>query len=196
MDFDQAARLFRVVILGESSVGKTSIIDRLVNKEFNPMEAPTIGACFLLHHEQVENVCIEMQIWDTAGQEKYKALSPIYCRGAAAAIVTFDVTSRESFDRVGDWIKLVQECSCTDTAIFVAANKWDLKVRAEVSESDMTNWSSTSDFKIVKTSAKTGEGVTELFKMVAEEIFKRGCVSKPAQKMKLDAARQKNEGCC
>jgi Ras-related protein Rab-5C len=139
-----------------------------------------------------------MQIWDTAGQEKYKALSPIYCRGAAAAVVTFDVTNRLSFDRVNDWIKLVHECSCADTAVFIAANKWDLKGRAEVTETEMQSYPQQSDFRIVKTSAKTGEGVAELFRMVAEEIFRRGCASRPTQRMKVDVTQKKSgsSGCC
>jgi small GTP-binding protein len=178
MNFGDATQLFRVVTLGESSVGKSSLINRLVNKEFNPGEQATIGATFLLHSEEIDGARIEMQIWDTAGQEKYKSLSPIYCRGAAAAVVAFDVTNHESFEKLEQWTNLVSEVSGTDTAIFIAANKCDLLSRIEVSEEQINRWAASRNFRVVRTSAKTGEGVAELFRAVAEAIFRGACITR------------------
>jgi small GTP-binding protein len=196
MNFGDNTQLFRVVTLGESSVGKSSIINRLVNKEFNSVEPSTIGATFLLHSEEVENIRIEMQIWDTAGQEKYKSLSPIYCRGAAAAIVVFDITNHDSFHKLEQWTNLVTEVSGTDTAVFIVANKCDLIARVEIGDDVMNNWASSHGFKLMKTSAKTGEGVADLFQQVAEAIYRNGCTSRPSQDKGRLTPADGEGGCC
>jgi small GTP-binding protein len=199
MNFSDNTQLFRVVTLGESSVGKSSLINRLVNKEFNPGEQATIGATFLLHSEEVENSRIEMQIWDTAGQEKYKSLSPIYCRGAAAAVVTFDVTNHDSFEKLEQWTNLVTEVSGTDTAVFIAANKCDLASRIEVSDEQMNRWAAARNFRLVKTSAKTGDGVAELFQQVAEAIYRGAILPGPSSvrsKLGAGVASDGGGGCC
>lgn len=196
MDFDNSAHLFRVVTLGESSVGKTSIINRLVNKEFNAIEQPTIGSTFLLHEEEVEDFRIEMQIWDTAGQEKYKSLSPIYCRGAAAAVVTFDLTNHDTFEKLEQWTNLVSEVSGTDTVIFIAANKCDLTMKAQVTDEEMKTWTEARGYQLVKTSAKTGDGVFELFRAVAEALYRKGSYSRFSQRSTPAPARNQQKSCC
>lgn len=192
MNFENSSHIFRVVTLGDSSVGKTSIINRLVNKEFNTVEQSTIGATFLLHEEEIDDYKIEMQIWDTAGQEKYRSLSPIYCHGAAAALVTFDITKRESFETLETWSNLVTEVSKADTIIFIVANKIDLMDQAEVNEEEMNEWARSRGYKLAKTSAKTGQGIPELFRQVAEEIVNHGYIvlDPPSPTPK------KNSDCC
>jgi small GTP-binding protein len=194
MDFSQDGQIFRVVILGESSVGKTSIINRLVNKEFNPVEQATVGAAFLLHQEKVDGFAIEMQIWDTAGQEKYKSLSPIYCRGAAAAVVAFDITNHRSFEKLDDWATLVTEVAGADTAIFIVANKCDLS--PTVDEREIEAWIASRGFTLVRTSAKTGEGVTELSTAVAEALFRKGSANRPATRLPPIGGNGAGQRCC
>lgn len=193
MDFHARPNLFRVVVLGESSVGKTSIINQLVHNEINPMEQSTIGASFIIFEEVIDGNRIGMQIWDTAGQEKYRSLSPIYCRGAAAAIITYDITSIASFSKLEQWANLVGDVSGTDTVIFVAGNKCDLTASAEVSDEEVNAWAEARGFPVVKTSAKTGQGVSELFHAIAIELNKKGCFSHKTHKILRDS---KSSSCC
>lgn len=192
MDF-QPKNLFRVVTLGESSVGKTSIINQLVHREINPVEQPTIGASFLVFEEEVEGNRIGMQIWDTAGQEKYKSLSPIYCRGAAAAIIVYDITCHRSFEKLEQWAYLVSDVSGADTVIFIVANKCDLAAMAEVSDDEVNAWAEARGFAVVKTSARTGQGVAELFHAMAIELNKREYLSRGSNRILTDA---KKTSCC
>lgn len=120
MDLQNRDSLHRVVTIGETSVGKTSIITQLVKKSFNPNEKSTVGAMFVVYNQKLDTstlkdelnnvnnnggeVVVEMQIWDTAGQERFRSLGPIYYRGAEAAVVVFDFTSLNSFERLQSWI--------------------------------------------------------------------------------------------
>jgi small GTP-binding protein len=197
MDFDEHSQLYRVVTLGESSVGKSSIINRLGHNAFNPIEQPTIGATFLLHSEESDRGKIEMQIWDTAGQEKYRSLSPIYCRGAAAAIIVFDVTNRDSFAKLDQWTTLVTETSGVDTAIVSAANKCDLAEKAKVSDDEMNGWAQAAAFKLIRTSAKTGDGIEDLVHEVAIGIASgRAFVGGSSGVGGLKKNSEAREGCC
>ena len=98
--------LFRIVTVGETSVGKTSILNRFISEEFDFNERPTIGGTFLIFSQEIENKKIDLQIWDTAGQEKYRSLGPIYCRDASVGLIVFDITSTISFYKLKDWIKI------------------------------------------------------------------------------------------
>ena len=168
--------LLRIVTLGESSVGKTSIINRLMNKSFDNLYQPTVGATFVLHEEYVDDNKVEMQIWDTAGQEQYKSLSPIYCRNAAAAIIIFDITNHESFLKLDEWLQLIKNASNTEPILFIAANKSDLIDSRKVSEIEMNEYSTKRNIPIFYTSAKNGDGIDELFQKIAKEIVDKGFV--------------------
>jgi small GTP-binding protein len=196
MDFDQGAHLFRVVTLGEASVGKTSLINQLVNKTFSCDEPSTIGATFVVHDEVVEDFRLEMQIWDTAGQEKYKSLCPIYCRGSAGAVVVFDLTNRESFEKLAQWTTLVLEVAGTETAVFVAANKSDVPLQSQVTDQAIAAWSEAQGIPVVKTSAKTGDGVPQLFRSLAEAIYHKGCQTRDTPRLPKPRASAESESCC
>ena len=95
--------LLKVIILGDSGVGKTSLMNQYVNKKFNAQYKATIGADFLTKEVTVDDRLVTMQIWDTAGQERFRAMAPMYYRNAAAAIVCFDITDESSFNTMKEW---------------------------------------------------------------------------------------------
>jgi small GTP-binding protein len=115
----------KVVLLGNSQVGKTCIITRLISGRFSE-SAPTIGAAFQTHMLSTPNGSVTLQIWDTAGQEQYRSLSPMYYRAAQVAILCYDITSVPSFDAISDWIRELDDRAGKSIQIIVAATKTDL----------------------------------------------------------------------
>ena len=124
---------FRVVVIGNDSVGKTSILTRLIQNKFSPYEPGTIGANYQVYHEIVEGESVDMQIWDTAGQERFKSLTPVYCRNAAAGVVVFSLTNRVSFNELNHQVEEFIDIASDNAIVFVAANKSDMVDDFEVS---------------------------------------------------------------
>ncbi len=124
-------REIKFVLLGDSGVGKSSLVLRFVAQSFRPFSESTIGASFMSKQMEVDGGRVKMQIWDTAGQERYHSLAPMYYRGASAAIVVYDITRRESFATLQRWVTELQE-KTKDIQILVAGNKKDLEVRTSL----------------------------------------------------------------
>jgi small GTP-binding protein len=160
----------RVVVIGDSSVGKTSILSRLLEDRFDHNEGATIGANYQLWMDEIASVKVELQIWDTAGQEKYRSLGPIYFRGAIGAVIIYDVTNRESFNHLEDWITGFSEVAETGALIVVAGNKCDATEHV-VGRAEAREWAIARGIDWYQTSAKTGEGITELFRKFAGALL-------------------------
>jgi small GTP-binding protein len=188
-------KLFRVITIGDTSVGKTSIITKLVRGEFEAEKQSTVGAMFVAHVEILGSRRIEMQVWDTAGQERFRSLGPIYYRNAAAAIVVFDVTSSETFKRLDNWIHAFLSIAGERAFICIVGNKIDLVDSIAVSDTEVREWAEAHHFPYVKTSAKTGAGVRELFRAVAEELLKRETQVTPPESV-VQNARGADQKCC
>jgi len=163
---------YRIVLIGDSSVGKTSIINRLVNQTFNYDEQTTVGGLFCNYREEVDKTKIEMQIWDTAGQERFQSLSPIYYRNSSAGIVVFDVTNSASFKHLDNWISNFITHAGSDALVVIAANKSDLVSSSVVTSDHISEWLRDKHFRFFEVSAKSGSGVAELFRYVAQELNK------------------------
>ena len=117
---------FKLVLLGDSAVGKSSLVLRFVKKQFFEYQESTIGAAFLTQTLVVDDNTVKFEIWDTAGQERYHSLAPMYYRGAAAAIVVYDLTNHQSFIRAKSWVKELQRQGKDNMIIALAGNKVDL----------------------------------------------------------------------
>jgi small GTP-binding protein len=161
----------RVVVVGDSTVGKTSILGHLVSRTFNPHQAPTVVSNFHYYADDVGGIGVELQIWDTAGQEKFRALGPIYFRNASAAIAVYDRTSRESFEHLPQWIDAFTETAGPQAVIAVAANKRDLP-NERVTFSEAEEWAREHNYAIVETSAVTGAGIQQLFSGLVGAILR------------------------
>lgn len=170
----------KLVLLGESSVGKTSIVSRFTTGNFNKSNA-TIGAAFMTKNMEVlprdgdENRAIKrinMEIWDTAGQERYRSLAPMYYRNTDVALIVFDVTKLDSFSRAQSWIdelkSYVNQDTRDDITIVLVGNKVDLLELDENALFDLGNVPHGNE--IIRVSAKTGEGIAELFEHIARII--------------------------
>ncbi|EAY12547.1 small GTP-binding protein, putative [Trichomonas vaginalis G3] len=172
----------RVVVIGDSAVGKTSILNHLIENKFNQYEQSTVGANYQLYCEEVNDQKIEMQIWDTAGQEKFRSLAPIYFRNSAAAVAVYDQTCRQSFEHLETWIRTFTEIAGTDTVITIAANKCDLIDSIDIPFDEASEWAKTRGFNITSTSACSGEGVKQLFSALAHKLTTLGTTNKRAKK--------------
>jgi len=125
----------KLVLLGETSVGKTCVTIRFVKDEFFEFQEPTIGAAFLTQTITIDNTTVKFEIWDTAGQERYRSLAPMYYRGATSAIIVYDITSPSSFEGAKSWVKELQRRGDPHCVIALAANKADLDNEEEPQKS-------------------------------------------------------------
>ncbi|ETW02720.1 hypothetical protein, variant [Aphanomyces invadans] len=124
---------FKLVLIGDTAVGKSCLVVRFVRDEFFEFQEPTIGAAFLTQTVSMDDgVTVKFEIWDTAGQERYRSLAPMYYRGAAAAIVVYDVTNKDSFTGAMSWVKELQRRGDPNVIIALAGNKADLESRRTV----------------------------------------------------------------
>lgn len=123
---------FKLVLLGESSVGKSSLVLRFVKGQFHEFQESTIGAAFLTQTVQIDDTTVKFEIWDTAGQERYHSLAPMYYRGAQAAIVVYDLSNKETFQKAQTWVKELQRQASPSIVIALAGNKLDLAQKRQV----------------------------------------------------------------
>jgi small GTP-binding protein len=185
-------RGFRVVTIGDAAVGKTSIISRLTGEGFNPNVSSTIGANFQQYESQVNNGTVILQVWDTAGHERFRALSPIYYRGAHAAVAVFAMNNRGSLESLPEQISLFLDVA-QGALIYVAANKIDLEDEQLFSKKEAKEFTEKRGWNLFFTSAYSGEGIAELFKVVCEEVSKHQSESKTVP---FPAQPEKSNECC
>jgi len=163
---------FKLVLLGDSAVGKSSLVLRFVKKQFFEYQESTIGAAFLTQTVAVNDFVVKFEIWDTAGQERYHSLAPMYYRGAASAIVVYDITNRQSFVRAKSWVKELQRQGNPNIVIALAGNKLDLQDQRKVEVDEAKSYADDNGIMFMETSAKTNHNVTELFKAIARKLPK------------------------
>jgi small GTP-binding protein len=159
---------FKVVILGDSQVGKTSIISRQMRERNPEVHTPTVGCDCSELYLSVDDQRVVLQVWDTAGQEVYRALVPVYLRGAHAAILVYDVADLVSFEAPHRWHNTLLEVLPTTTSVFIVGNKTDLD--EVVDEETVRGFCADHNFLFFKVSAVTGIGLNELFEEVARQV--------------------------
>merc|ERR1719471_1599048 len=160
----------KLVLLGDTQVGKSSTVIRFVKNEFDQYRYPTIGATFLTQSVNLENYTVRFEIWDTAGQEKYRSLAPLYYRGAHAALIVYDLTNKESFQNAKTWVEEVRKQEGDHVVIGLAGNKSDLAERRAVPTEDGESFASEGGFVFKETSAKTGMNIQDIFRLIAEKV--------------------------
>jgi small GTP-binding protein len=154
----------KVVIIGDSNVGKTCLITRYVDEKFGDTQ-PTIGA---LHRMKTANG-VDLDLWDTAGQERFKSMIPMYYKGAKAIIIAFDVTCNKSFQNAEKWLQEI-ETNTQNCLIVLVGNKTDMTENRVVSSEQIKNFSNTKNISAFECSAKNDNGINEMFDFIAEKI--------------------------
>uniref|UniRef100_A0A3P9J6H0 RAB41, member RAS onco family n=1 Tax=Oryzias latipes TaxID=8090 RepID=A0A3P9J6H0_ORYLA len=192
-EFGNPLRKFKLVFLGEQSVGKTSLITRFMYDSFDNTYQATIGIDFLSKTMYLEDRTIRLQLWDTAGQERFRSLIPSYIRDSAAAVVVYDIANLNSFQQTSKWIDDVRTERGSDVIIMLVGNKTDLADKRQVSVEAAERKARELNVMYIETSAKAGYNVKQLFRRVAAAL--PGMDSAP-EKSKEDSILVLFNPCC
>jgi len=197
--------LLKVIILGDSGVGKTSLMNQYVHKRFSNQYKATIGADFLTKEVMIDDKLVTLQIWDTAGQERFQSLGVAFYRGADSCVLVYDVTDAKSFDNLESWMDefLVHAAPRNaDTFPFVVlGNKADMASKRQVSVAKAKAWcNSKGDIPHFETSAKEALNVEQAFHTIAKNALQQESQQKPifiptSLDLKVDQKEGKG-GCC
>ncbi|KAB2073811.1 Ras-related Rab11C [Gossypium arboreum] len=203
--------LFKIVLIGDSGVGKSNILSRFTRNEFCLDSKSTIGVEFATRTLQVEGKTVKAQIWDTAGQERYRAITSAYYRGAVGALLVYDITKRQTFDNVQRWLRELREHADSNIVVMMAGNKSDLNHLRAVSEVDGHGLAEKEGLSFLETSALEATNIEKAFQTVLTEIYHIMCkkalaAQEAAATTKLpgqgttinvaDASGNTKKGCC
>ncbi|GLJ42467.1 hypothetical protein SUGI_0880110 [Cryptomeria japonica] len=164
--------LFKVVLLGDSGVGKSNLLMRFARNEFNLESKSTIGVEFATRSIKVDDTVIKGQIWDTAGQERYRAITNAYYRGALGALIVYDISRHESFLNVEKWLKQLRDQSDPSIVLMLVGNKSDLNHIRQVSPEEAKSLAEREGLYFMETSALNSSNVENAFKHVLTHIYK------------------------
>ncbi|KAJ3430351.1 ras and ef-hand domain-containing protein [Anaeramoeba flamelloides] len=164
---------FKICFIGDAKVGKTSIITRWIYDTFETDLERTVGVDFLSKTVHIDNKAVRLQLWDTAGQEKFRCLLPSYIRNSSMAIIVCDITNPESFENIDYWYDQVKNVSSEEIIFFLVANKTDLAKERKVSNETLEKKAKENDFHFIETSAKTGNNIKSLFRKICLLILEK-----------------------
>ncbi|KAH9575028.1 hypothetical protein CY35_01G090700 [Sphagnum magellanicum] len=170
----------KLVLLGDMGAGKSSLVLRFVKGQFFDYQESTIGAAFLTQTLAVNDITVKFEIWDTAGQERYHSLAPMYYRGAAAAVIVYDITNADSFNRAKKWVQELQRQGNPNLVMALAANKADLDSKRKIEAEEGKSYADENGLFFMETSAKTAQNVNELFYEIGRRLPKAQPVQQPA----------------
>lgn len=163
---------FKVVLLGEGCVGKTSLVLRYCEDKFNDKHITTLQASFLNKKLNVGGNKVNLSIWDTAGQERFHALGPIYYRDSNGAILVYDITDEDSFQKVKNWVKELRKMLGQDICLCIAGNKIDLEKNRHVSVEEAEEYAKSVGARHIHTSAKLNKGIDQVFLNLTKHMLK------------------------
>jgi Ras-related protein Rab-11A len=170
--------LFKVVLIGDSGVGKSNLLSRFTRNEFSLESKSTIGVEFATRSINVDSKLIKAQIWDTAGQERYRAITSAYYRGAVGALLVYDITRHVTFENVERWLKELKDHTDSNIVVMLVGNKSDLRHLRAVSTDDGQSFSEKEGLFFMETSALESTNVENAFKQILTQIYR--VVSKKA----------------
>ncbi|XP_042401668.1 ras-related protein RABA5a-like [Zingiber officinale] len=163
--------LFKIVMIGDSAVGKSNLLARFARNEFYSNSKSTIGVEFQTQKMLIDEKEIKAQIWDTAGQERFKAVTSAYYRGAVGALLVYDISRRRTFENIGRWLNELQTHSDMNVVVILVGNKTDLKDAREVDTAEGKAIAEAEGLFFIETSALDSSNVTAAFETVMKEIY-------------------------
>ncbi|KNA16454.1 hypothetical protein SOVF_088630 [Spinacia oleracea] len=167
--------LFKVVLIGDSGVGKSNLLSRFTRNEFNLESKSTIGVEFATRSIHVDDKIVKAQIWDTAGQERYRAITSAYYRGAVGALLVYDVTRHVTFENIERWLKELRDHTDSSIVIMLVANKADLRHLRAVSTEDAKAFAEREKLFFMETSALESLNVENAFSEVLTQVYHVVC---------------------
>jgi small GTP-binding protein len=163
--------LCKIVLIGDSGVGKTNILSRFTRNEFFENSKSTIGVEFATRCVDIGGKVVKAQIWDTAGQERYRAITSAYYRGAVGALLVYDITQKSSFLNVGRWFQELREHAGDSIVVLLVGNKSDLKYSRQVPIESGRDLAREKNILFIETSALDNENIDEAFRQILEQIY-------------------------
>lgn len=168
MDYDY---LFKIVLIGDMSVGKTNVLLKFTNNSYNNSYIATIGVDYKMHLYKHNEKYIKFQLWDTAGQERFRTITNKYYRGAHAILIFFDITNYKSFDNVNMWLKEIDEHCLNKVEKILIGTKTDLSNYRAVSINEIQDFAKKINILYFETSAKTGENIDIVFHELSDLLI-------------------------
>ena len=163
--------IFKLILIGNSGVGKSCILQRYIKHTFEESYKCTIGVDFLMKSVIINGQTVKLQLWDTAGQEKYKSMVSSYYKGANVALIVFDITSHETFEALPVWIENFYKNGPEQKNIILIGNKKDLEEKRQVTQEEAQMFSETNNMIYFETSAKDGDNIDYVFNYAAEKLL-------------------------
>ncbi|CAD8061341.1 unnamed protein product [Paramecium primaurelia] len=196
--------LFKILLIGNSAVGKSSLLLRFADNVFNESFLPTIGVDFKIRTFDLNGKTVKLQIWDTAGQERFKTITNSYYKGAHGIILVYDVTDKQSFKDVENWLAEVEKYANENVVRVLVGNKVDLESKREVTSEEGKELADSLNIRFIETSAKNSSNVEKAFITLANEIKAKVAKSSEAVPIKtgprITPDQQQNtvkdNGCC
>ena len=186
----------KIVLLGDSGVGKTSIINHFMTGKTSESLKPTVGAAFVTKNVVVDTHSLELRIWDTAGQEVYRGLAPMYYRSAQIAIIVFDVTNNPSYESVDYWVQELKKNLKGSPVIMICGNKCDLYEDRVIHDTTAKEYTAQNSALYCECSAMNGTGINQLFEAALSKMIKENHEPQGAPNtINIDKSEKKGEGC-
>ena len=177
MEKDTYDFLFKMILIGDSSVGKSNILLKYLKNEFDQSSKATVGVEFGTKTVEMNDKKIKIQIWDTAGQERYRSITSAYYKGAKGAFIVYDITRRNTFDNIDKWISDLKTNGDNNISIMLIGNKSDLSDKREVETNEGIKKSEETKIAFMETSALSGENIIKAFNELIEQIYQNNCLN-------------------
>jgi len=170
---------FKILLIGDSGVGKSCLLLRFADDSWTETHISTIGVDFKIKTLTIDGKTVKLQIWDTAGQERFRTITSSYYRGAQGIILVYDCTDRESFNNVKQWMGEIDRYACENVNKLLVGNKCDLQAEKTVDTNTAKEFADSYDIPFIETSAKTGFNVEKCFVQIATSIKNRMSAQNP-----------------
>ena len=193
MDNENYDIILKIVLIGNSGVGKSNILSRLLENEFIENSNSTIGVDFCVKSLKVENKIVKTQIWDTAGLEQFRSLMESYYIKASGAFVVYDVTNKDSFDKIDEFIQNFMKRAIKNAHIIIIGNKCDLEDKRQITKEQGELKAKKYGADFMETSAFSGENIDKAFEKLIKEIYKKMYGKKQKEEVKVKVKEIKNE---
>ncbi len=200
MNMTDVDYIFKILIIGDSSVGKSNLLLRFSDNIFHDTFLPTIGVDFKIRNVTIGDKSIKLNIWDTAGQERFKTITAAYYKGAHGIILVYDITDRDSFNNVSSWINEVRKHAGPNVVKLLVGNKCDLESDRKVTQKEAQEFADSHNMVFLETSAKARINVDESFMALTKQVY--DCLPDNEKKTATDGTslktqrKQTNGGCC
>ena len=171
--FNSYDMIFKIVLIGDTSVGKTNMLSRYISNEYNPNSQSTIGVELSTKNYIFDNNEVKVQIWDTAGQEKYRSITSSYYKGAQGCLLVYDITRKETFDNIDKWFSELKNSSNSDITAILIGNKCDLSNERKVTTEEAQKKAKLLNMAFMETSALDGSNIDKAFSELVSNVYQK-----------------------